>query len=216
MGACLIAGLGVALGGCAKSVEEWRADLGAEDPFARRLAVIALGQSGRAEVVDDIFGALADRDVQVGRAAREALAAMGPAAVPRLLEGLATKVSPGERGRLISATLLIEIGAPAVPPMIEALRDGSRYARAPIALTLGGIGAPAVMPLAGLLQAPDPDLAATAARGLAATGRAGRPAIPALTRALERPEPEVVSAVASALAAIDPESAETPDALPQR
>ncbi|MHC5212353.1 MAG: HEAT repeat domain-containing protein [Planctomycetota bacterium] len=201
----LLLGAALTMPACTRSVDEWREALAAEDPFERTMAVIALGQTGDPEVVSDLFAALVDEDEGVGQAARKSLTGMGPVAVPRLLEGLATKVSPGERGRLISATLLIEIGAPAVPPMIEAMRDGSLYDRAPIALTLGRIGRPAVMPLAELLQARDPELAALAARGLGETGRAGRDALPALSKALARPEPAVVIAVASALRAIGPD-----------
>jgi HEAT repeat protein len=176
----------LALPACTRSVEEWREALRAEDPYERTLAVVALGRTADPAVVDDLFAALLDADEGVGLAARKALAGMGPAAVPRLLEGLTTDASRGEHGRQIAAMLLLEIGAPAVPPMIEALRDGSRSPRPPIAVMLGRLGDPAVLPLAALLSAEDPELAALAARGLAEAGSAGRPALPALLDLLER------------------------------
>jgi HEAT repeat protein len=203
----------VLLAACARSVEDWRELLHSDEPFERQLAVIALGQTQDPAVVEDVFGALVDEDVDVAQAARDALAGMGAVAVPRLLDALATRVSPGERSRLVAATLLTEMGAAAVPPMIDALHDPVRYARAPIALTLGRIGRPAAQPLAGLLASGEVDLATVAARGLAECGRAGRSAVPALAAAVSREEPAVVVAAASALYAIGPDMPQALSAL---
>ncbi|HTE06683.1 MAG TPA: HEAT repeat domain-containing protein [Planctomycetota bacterium] len=191
----------LALAACAKSTADWRADMASEDPYARLLAVVGLGRSGDPEAVDDLCAAVSDGDEEVAREAREALARFAPVAVPRLLDGLADRQARGERDRSVAAALLIGMGAPAVPLMAAALRDGT-HARAPIALTLGRMGEPGVLALAALLREPDAELAALAARSLAGSGEAGRAALPALAEALARPEPEVVKQAAAARAAL--------------
>jgi len=91
-------------------------------------------------------------------------------------------------------------GAPAVPALIEALRDPSRAVREGAAHALGDIGAraaPAVEALIVAFEDPDDFVRWKAARALGRIGPAARAAVPILRPAATDPrETEVVRATA--------------------
>jgi HEAT repeat protein len=200
-----LAAVGLAIAGCAKSVDELRSDLRSEDPYVRLMAAVALGRSGQQEAALDLLDALVDDDAQVRAAARESLVLLGPVGVPALLDRLrAGAMSAGDAElRLLDLTLTYDRDLEDVAPMVAALHGG-RYDRKAMAILsiLGGMDASAVPPLVALLDQPDPLLTAAAADALGALGPVAEPAAPRLLLALSRPEPEVVRAAADALGQI--------------
>jgi HEAT repeat protein len=117
-------------------------------------ALLAIGPKDET-VIRALVGAFTDRNDAVARSAAEALARIGPAAIPILLEAQReTEVERQTEAELEiahwSAWALGAMGADAVPLLIEALCD-SRYPSrsAAAASALGMMGPPA---LAGLLE----------------------------------------------------------------
>ena len=206
----------LALAGCAKSFDELAADLHDEDPFVREMAAVALGRSARAEAAPLLLATLADERPAVRAAARDALAALGPPAVPELLARLGTGAShAGEAdARLLDLALVFDPTLDAVAPQVRALQRG-HYDRKLLVVfeVIDAIGEPAVAPLAAALAAPDTLVAAAAADALGSLGPRATPATPALLAALRRPEPVVVRAAAGALGQIGPERDEVLPAL---
>ncbi len=86
------------------------------------------------------------------------------------------------------------IGAAAVPPLVEALRNPDPAVRLKAIEVLGRMGddaAPAVPDLVRLLNDPDPDVQKSATRTLGRIGPAAQAAVPALMHKLfELPQPE--------------------------
>jgi HEAT repeat protein len=111
------------------------------------------------------------------------------------------------RGR--AATELITIGEPAVPALVELLRDPDpRYRRA-AASTLWGLGLKgkaAVPQLADALSDPDPEVRGAAALALHAMGREARAAVPALIAAIRDQDRNVRVWAIKSLGAIGPEA----------
>jgi len=197
--------IGLALAGCAKSDEQLRLDLHDDDPYARLMAVVALGRSGRADAGPDLLAALEDERPEVRAAAHQAVVALGPAAVPSLLDRVASGAMTASDAdlRLIDLALVYDPALRDAAPMMRTLRGG-RYDRGAVAIfgLLGEIGTAAVAPLADALRRPDPLRSAAAADALGTLGPASAPASSALLDALDRPEPEVVRACAAALGRI--------------
>lgn len=116
-----------------------------------------------------------------------ALAAIGPAAMPALIEGLSDFRSDVRNG-VIKA--MVEIGIPpreAIPPLIEALEDSNRIVRANAAFALGKIGPSAkqaIPTLTKLLTDPDADVRAAASKAVGAIDPKATVAIGPLVRRL--------------------------------
>ncbi len=116
-----------------------------------------------------------------------ALAAIGPAAMPALIEGLSDFRSDVRNG-VIKA--MVEIGIPpreAIQPLIEALEDSNRIVRANAAFALGKIGPPAkqaIPTLTKLLTDPDADVRAAASKAVGAIDPKATVAIEPLVRGL--------------------------------
>lgn len=209
--------LGLMLGSCAKSVDDWRQDLRGQDPYARLMAAVALGRSGRPEAADELLSALSDGNEPVRAAALQALRELGPKAVPALLARLELGAAPADalagETRLV-ASVLVEQGLSSVAPLIMALAD-PRYDREAIVAALSDTGPAAVEPLSELLLQPQPSVAAAAARALGSLGAAALPATTKLVLALRRTEPEVIAAAAVALGRIGPDRNDVLPALLQ-
>lgn len=208
------------LGACAKSMDDWRADLRDPDPYVRLMAAVALGQSGEPAAARDLIAALSDGSDPVRQAALEGLRKLGPKAVPALLARLELSEAPPDAAagetRLVAA-VLVEQGLTSVAPLIRAL-DDPRYDRQAIVAALADAGPAAVAPLSELLLQPEPQVAAAAATALGSLGVLGAQADPAVTRlvlALRRNEPEVVEAAAAALGRIGPDRNDVLPALLQ-
>ncbi len=130
----------------------------------RKTVAGALGQIGDARAVKPLIAALKDRDEDVRRAAAGALDRL--AWSPDSTEaGAAYWAIRGEWGKCV------QIGAPAIGPLIAALGDPDGEAAAG---ALGEIGAPAVKPLIAALESPDLSVRKTVAEELVALYRSGK------------------------------------------
>ena len=210
--------LGLMLGGCAKSVDDWRRDLQDQDPYARLMAVVALGKTGRSDVAPELLAALSDSSEAVRVAALESLRALGPAAAPALLKRLELAAAPatgeGRSEARLVASVLVDQGLTSVAPLIQALQD-ERYDKQAIVEALADAGPAVVGPLGELLLQPQPGVAAAAASALGSLGGQALPAVTSLVLALRRPEPEVTRAAAGALGHIAPDRSDVLPALLQ-
>ena len=162
--------------GDARAVEPLIAALKDSDWWLRRAAAEALKQIGDARAVEPLIAALKDSDSGVRRPAAEALDKMGWR--PGQDEsGPAYWIAKGEWDECI------KIGAPAVEPLIAALKDSDSDVRRAAAETLGKIAdAQAVEPLAVALSDKDEDVqrAAIEALGWIGDARAMEPLLVAV------------------------------------
>jgi len=97
----------------------------------------------------------------------------------------------------VAADALGRIGAPAVPALIEALKNADPAVRLEVVEVLGRMGdeaADAVPSLLKLLDDPDPGVRKAAARTLGQIGPAAKDAVPALMRALLQRAPQSAGA----------------------
>lgn len=194
--ACLLAA------GCAKGEGDWLADLSAEEPFARVLAVTALAESGRPEVLPHVLAALDDVSEDVRAAAGAALVRLGAAAVPALLDALRPGTPVAQRqGALAGLPLL----APqAAEPLARCLLDEA-YERPAVLRALEGLGPgagrPALAPLIAALQSPEPWRRSAAAEGLRAVDPADRDVLAALLPVARDADPQVRDAALKAAVA---------------
>ena len=191
----------------------------------RQAATVALGRIGDPRAIEPLVAALADRDWHVGQAAAAALGGIGD---PRAIEPLvaALLASDAEVRRAASEALAsigwaprnageraawsiandawstcVEIGVPAVEPLVTVLGVGGASGRQAAASALGMIGDPrAIDPLVAALRDYYAHVRETSATAL---GRIGDPrAIDPLVTALRDAYPEVRQAAAGALGEI--------------
>ncbi len=165
------------------------------DWVVRREAVITLGEMGDERCVEPLAGALRDGDWQVREAAVDALSQVGSPAVDvllkllrdwdvrksailalgkirdeRVLEPLVQQLRSDEF-KEDATTALVEVGEPAVPRLIQALRDKDEGVRKQAVLALGQIkDSSAVDPLIEMLADQDWFTRLTAAAALEAIG----------------------------------------------
>lgn len=158
------------------------------DPAVQYQAVEALGELANPEATDALMGALAgDKYSGIRWKAAEALARVGPPAVPRLIQALG---HPDEDVRWKAAVTLGEIGDPrGVVPLIGLLSDQDRFVRSRAAYALGLIGRPAIPALSEALSGGTVDVR----RGIvAALGKIQDPAaVSLLIRTLADPSDAV-------------------------
>ena len=174
-----------------------------EDWAVRREAVVTLGEMGDERCVEPVVRALRDGDWQVREAAIEACGMIGsPCAEPlikllrdwdvrrtiisalgkikdeRVLDPLIHQLRSDEFYE-IATEALAELGKPAVPKLIEALKDRDQITRKQAVSALGRIGDPeAVDALIGMLKNPDWEIRLYAAAALEKIGdERGREAI---------------------------------------
>jgi HEAT repeat protein len=150
--------------GDARAVEPLIAALEDGKEHLRKAAAWALCQIGDARAVEPLIAALNDRDPGVRETAAAALHARAWSP-DRGESGAAYWAATGEWDKCI------QIGAPAVEPLIAALEDGNKNAREAAAEALGQIGdARAVLPLVTAIEDEDEDesvqLAAARALGI--------------------------------------------------
>jgi HEAT repeat protein len=155
--------------------------LGDQDRQVSYRAIVALGKIGpdAAEAIPALMDLVEQPTDSVdGDDARAALARIGAAAVPPLLEAL-------ERNPAFGA-VLAQVGKPAVPALLEALGAPDADHRRAAASVLGMIGpdaSEAVSDLSARLEDEDPRVGAQAARALGLIGV--EDAVPALLAALD-------------------------------
>lgn len=143
----------------------------------REVAIDALGQVG-SPAVDKLIKLLRDWDVR-----RYALAALGKIRDERVLDPLMQYLR-NEEFKDHAANALVELGQPAVPRLIEALKDKDENVRKQAVVALGRIKqAEAIDPLIGMLADKDWYTRLTAAAALEAIGdERGREAIKPLMK----------------------------------
>ncbi len=164
----------------------------------RRLAAVALGQSGT-PAVEPLIGALGDSDVDTSQCAAYALGEIGD---PRAVAPLVTALShPNKDVRRYAARALGRIKDDrAVEPLVAALRDPDKKVRLAAASALGNIGAArAVESLIATLYDTDADVRKSAAESL---GKIGVPALEPLLAALGHPQVSVRLGAVKALGQI--------------
>ena len=118
--------------------------LRSRSPDIRQVATETLGQVG-SPAVEVLVAALGEQDADVRAAATEALGKLGWQP-DKTVTGAIYWAGRREWGKCV------EIGAPAVKPLIAALRDSNGEVRQAAAATLVQIGAPAVGPLIAVLD----------------------------------------------------------------
>jgi HEAT repeat protein len=190
--------------------------LGHSAAHVRQAAALALGEIGpdAAPALAALVRAAIDRDEGVRRVASEVLARVDPAwpvaaqtrlALPALVEGMRSDLPRVSRA---AAALLVRVGRPAVPALVELLADweaeATRLAAFHILAQLGPSAAEAAPALAAVVASGEPPFRQAAAEALARLGAAAAPAVPDLIRALSDWSPPARQWAARALAAVGP------------
>lgn len=163
----------------------------------------------RREVGEQLVARLKDEDPLVREAAARALTALPPA--PEIMAPIWEKAfeDADETVVLNALDALAQMGAPAVPRLIEALKYEN--IRVHIVYILGQIGpdaAPATEALAKLINDEDEHVANEAVLALADIGPGAKAAVPALLKAIDGGENTNAAAIAYALGKIGPGAAE--------
>jgi HEAT repeat protein len=181
--------------------------LGDPDRHVRAVATEALGRVGRLSplVVPALTIRLKDDDPLPALRALAGCGAEGRDAVPEV-SALLGHANAAVRWN--AARTLGKLGAaPAVEPLVAALKDEDALVREHAAEALGDLGPAATVavgPLTGVLRDPNARVRRDAARSLGQIGPAARTAAPALRGLRDDPEPAVREAAAKALAALEP------------
>jgi HEAT repeat protein len=132
----------------------------------------------------------------------DALAQIGPAALPALLKAL--KESDATNSAWVLRALR-GFGAPAVPLLVEALQQPNPAVRVSAAATLGAMGrdaSAAIRPLFSLVTTDDAATQAAVLRALTALRAEPAQLKPTLQQAMKNPAPSVRKAAAAGLAAL--------------
>ncbi len=178
------------------------------DVTVRRLASDALRSLADARVVPQLVASLSDPDWHVYYACRDALANVGPAAVPGLIQALG---SGNSRAAHMAEQALAKIGGPAVNALVAALVSPNVATRQWAAVALGDIGEPAVEATIALLNdTTKPAYGRAAAAD--ALGRTGvkKKVFESLSRVSATQEPEVRKAALQALVRLADERSTQP------
>jgi HEAT repeat protein len=186
------------------------------EAHVRRAAILALGDIGpeAAPALTELVRAAVDCDEGVRRAASQVLARVDPSwavapatrrALPAVIDGLRSELPWVSRA---AEALLLRVGRPAVPALLEVLADweaeGHRRTALRLLSQLGPSAAEAAPALADVLGSSDPEFRLAAAEALARLGAGAAPALPALIRSLSDWSPPVRRSAAKALAAAGP------------
>jgi HEAT repeat protein len=176
------------------------------DPADERLAAaLALQLYGSHVPPEPLLRALRQDDGRLSSESATALAAVGPAAVPGLIDALE---DPQPRVRALACYALSRMRpAPpeAAPALARRLTDPELQIAGQAAHALQQIGTPAVPHLIQVLQEADPRGRQHAALALGAMGRQGQPAVPTLLAALEDEEGSVREQARKALRNLAPD-----------
>lgn len=170
-----------------KTLDQWKRELGDQDPGVRFAAAEALGKMGR-EAIPTLTQALRNKQADVRNAAAYGFGKMGPndrlAAISTLTEMLADREANAPSFAAIGA--LGNLGPDAIPALIELLHDNDPAVREPTAWTLEKMAPEedktAILALARALQDDSPVVRAAAA---SAFKRMGPKAVPLLTELLQ-------------------------------
>lgn len=213
----ILFGCGVVLGAIAcetgpthngRSIASWMADLDAKHEFQRRAACEALGEIGplAKRAIPRMVELLEDEDGRVQFAAAEALAKMGPAALPQL-ELLLDRSEPDLRYH--AAVTLLDIDpkhAGAVDQLMQTLIGIGDVALAKQAQERAiRLGAPLVPQLLQLLEDDYGPVRVHVVKTIAGIGKAAREAIPPLVTLFKtEKDAKVRRSIVSAVARLGP------------
>lgn len=168
----------------------------------------------RREVGEQLVSRLKDEDPLIRVAAARALTALPPA--PAVMAPIWEKAFADADETVVDNALnaLAQMGAPAVPRLIDALKH--EHVRAHVVYVLGQIGeaaAPATDALAKLVNDKDEDVSYEAVMALAKIGPGAKAAVPVMVKALDGGKSENAGAIAYALGKIGPDATEAKPAL---
>ena len=172
------------------------------NPAVRERAVHALGRIGSGAVEALPAMVEAARSAPDSPAYGEALAELGPKALPLLLDIL--KKGKPEEGKWV-LNVLHHFGPPAVPVLVEALKSndaGMRVAAVGALGDMGRDGAAASTQLFAFTKDSDPAVQAASFRALVAVHADANRLKPMLEAALKSPTPQVRKAAAAGLASL--------------
>jgi HEAT repeat protein len=179
---------------------------GMDEGPIRLIAAEALGRIGpeAKAAIPDLIAAMKGPDSRVRAEAARALGGIGPDAVPAIPE-LVRVLMRGRPGQATqwSQTSLAEIGAAAIPALLEVLRNNDPDARGAAMETLGMLKTKAAAELPQLiagLNDPSPRVRAAAAQAVVEVGPESAAVIAALAAALKDQDDLVSSTVYNALA----------------
>jgi hypothetical protein len=218
---CALLLLALLAGACARSDEQWLADLDSADPFERALAAMALCERSpehAARAVPVLLETVDRSDVGLEREAAQALVRAAPRAAEALVASLFSDEFMTADRRSAALAALASSGAVGAEAIVAALRGSSRARTGEVAVLLVRIGAPSAPALAALLAEGGPsELQGYAAYVLGQMGPAARAALPALEAARSHPDPAVRNAVLEALQRVQasPATQRGPEAAPR-
>ena len=207
---------------CARSDEQWLADLESADPFVRAVAAMALCEQApehAARAVPVLLETVDRSDVGLERQAARQLARIAPHAAEQLVASLVGDEFMTSDRRSAALAALTASGANGASAIVAALRGSEREHAADFAVVLVRIGPASVPALVELLAEPEhPELQRYAAFVLGQFGPAAQAALPALNAQREHADPAVRAAVLEALARIATKAPTQrgPEALPGR
>jgi hypothetical protein len=195
--------LALAAAACARTDEQWLAQLDSADPFVRAVAAMALCEQApqhAARAVPVLLETVDRSDVGLEHAAAVALVRIAPRAPELLVASLLGDEFMTTDRRSAALAALAGSGASGAGAIVAALRGSSRARTGEFAVLLARIGAPSAPALAELLSAAEPaELQGYAAFVLGQLGPAAHAALPALEAARSHPDPAVRGAVLEAL-----------------
>ncbi len=171
------------------------------DDRVRWSTAVALGKMGDAAqpAVTALMKDRQDPDEDVQRSAGYALSLMGPtakSAIPALIAEFKGNTGLG------AATALSDIGTPAIPALMQAVKDPNETVRLGALRSLGGMGnvaksiAPQLIPS---LKDPSPKIQVQTAWALRSMGESPEPILPVLIAKLKDPNPDIRSLSAETL-----------------
>ncbi len=202
-----IAALALVCTCCARSPQDWRADLGDADPFRRGMSALALARvapADCAEAIPRLLELVDSPELGLGPAARAELERVARHHVPQLLENLTGVEDASADFRSALRAALVAAGADAVAPLRAKLLDAGASNPRELGQILADIGPSAVGPVAADLEERELRRRLYAAWILARLGAQAAEAAPALAERLERDEPPVARQAALALAEVAP------------
>lgn len=192
---------------CAKTADEWRAEIADADPYVRGMAAIGLCEEAPDHATDafsELFKLIDSPELGLQTAAQRTLEHVGVHNVDGLLRLFTHWANMPESSRAAVLDALTAAGPVAIPSIVAATHDPGRSNPRALVAILVHMGDPAIDPLVELLERDsDPIVRTSAAWGLGELGpRAGR-ALPLLERAAEREDLMVSRVAIESLARVD-------------
>ena len=192
---------------CARTRDQWLAELDSPDPFVRALAAIGMSVETPAQAAPALAVLLQTidrKDLALEREAARALVHIGPHHVPALLESLLEEPLLSQDRRAAIGNALTAAGPAASRPIVRCLRQGGSHLVGDLGDVLLRIGPDAVPDIVEMLeQDPDVRLRNFAAFLLARMGPSAVSGRDALRAATAASDPGLREMAQQALASIE-------------